>query len=285
MERLRCIVERVTYVNEDNGYTVLRARVKGFHELVTVVGNLAAVNVGSVLTMLGEWTIDRRYGRQFSAAQWKESLPASILGIEKYLGSGMIKGVGPKFARRIVEKFGADTLAVIEEAPDRLIEVEGIGSKRVAMVKKAWADQKEVKNIMIFLQEHSVSTTHAFKIFKKYGNDSIATVKENPYRLADDIWGVGFKTADQIALKMGFDRESHYRCRSGIIYVLNDFSGDGHCFVQRETLIEKAAAMLEIDADKLLATVDQMLQEKDLICEPPDMIYLLSLFFSEKGAA
>ena len=285
MERLRCIVERITYTNEDNGYTVLRARAKGFTDLVTVVGNLAAVNVGSVLTMLGEWKVDRKYGRQFVAAKWKESLPASVMGIQRYLGSGLVKGIGPKYARRIVDTFGAETLTVIEETPDRLIEVEGIGGKRVAMIKKAWHDQKEVKNIMLFLQEHNVSTTHAVKIFKTYGNDSIAVVKENPYKLADDIYGVGFRTADTIAQKMGFDKESYYRCRSGIFYALNEFSGEGHCFVRRETLIEKAASLLEIDETKLSMTVDNMLSEKDLVCEPPDMIYLMPLFFSEKGVA
>ena len=285
MERLRCVVERLTYVNEDNGYTVLKARVKNYKDLVTVVGKLASVHVGSVLTVMGEWKLDRKFGRQFAASQWEESLPASVLGIEKYLGSGMIKGVGPKYARRIVEKFGAETLTVIEDTPDRLIEVDGIGGKRVAMIKKAWADQKEVKNIMIFLQGHDVSSTHAVKIYKHYGNDSIAVVKENPYKLADDIWGVGFKTADQIAQKMGFDRESYYRCRSGIFYILNEFSSDGHCYAPREALVEKAAEMLEIDAEKISTAMDQMLNDKDLVCEPPDMIYLMPLFFSEKGAA
>ena len=164
MERLRCVVERITYTNEENGYTVLRARAKGYNDLVTVVGNLAAVNVDSVLSMSGQWKLDQKYGRQFMASQWEETLPASVIGIEKYLGSGMIKGVGPKYARRIVEKFGADTLTVIDDEPDRLIEIPGIGDKRVAMIKKAWNEQKEIKAIMIFLQEHNVSAAHAVKI-------------------------------------------------------------------------------------------------------------------------
>ena len=215
MEHLRCIVERITYSNEENGFCVLKVRVKNYSELIPVVGNLAAVNVGSVLLLSGEWKVDSKFGRQFSVLSWEEKLPATIMGIERYLGSGMIKGIGPKFAHQIVEKFGVSTLEVIEETPDKLIEVEGIGGKRVLAIKKAWLEQKEVKSIMLFLQDHQVSTTHAVKIFKTYGNESIHVVKENPYKLADDIWGIGFKTADTIAMKMGFEKDGFYRCPAG----------------------------------------------------------------------
>jgi exodeoxyribonuclease V alpha subunit len=152
------------------------------------------------------------------AEKWEETMPATIYGIEKYLGSGLIKGVGPKFAKRIVQKYGTDTISVIEDNPDILIEVEGIGAKRVGMIKESWERQKEVKNIMLFLQDHGVSTSFAAKIYKAYGNESIDKVKENPFRLADDIWGIGFKTADSIAAKLGFGKEAYVRLRSGVMY-------------------------------------------------------------------
>ncbi len=187
MDHLRCVVERITYQNAENGFSVIKCRAKGYNDLVTVVGNMPDVHVGSVLTMQGQWRIDGKYGRQFSAEKWEETLPATTYGIEKYLGSGLIKGVGPKFAKRIVQKFGKDTLEVIETDPDSLIQVEGIGQKRVERIKKGWQEQKEIKNIMLFLQSHDVSTAHAARIYKTYGNDSIKIVEENPYRLADDI--------------------------------------------------------------------------------------------------
>jgi exodeoxyribonuclease V alpha subunit len=246
---------------------------------------MSAVNVGSVLLLTGEWKTDKKFGRQFLASSYEEALPATVIGIERYLGGGMIKGIGPKFARRIVNKFGADTLTVIEETPDKLAEVDGIGDKRVSVIKKAWLDHKEVRNIMIFLQEHQVSTTHAVRIFKTYGNESINIVKDNPYKLADDIWGIGFKTADTIAIKMGFDKESYYRCRSGIFYVLNAFTENGHCYAVREQLLQKSVSMLEIEETKLSQAIEKMISENDLVCESPDKIYLLPLYYSEKGTA
>ena len=284
MDFLRCVVERITYSNEENGYTVLRAKARGFSELVTAVGNMGAVNVGAVLSMKGEWKVDSKYGRQFSVREYEETLPATVYGVEKYLGSGLIKGVGPKFAGRIIKTFGAETLNIIEETPDKLIEVPGIGQKRVGMIKKAWQEQKEIKNIMLFLQDHGVGTAFAFRIFKAFGADSIAIVKDNPFKLTE-IWGIGFKSADTVATKMGFDKESFYRCRSGLLYVLNECSNEGHCFMPREELTRKAAEMLDIEAAKLHMTIDNMLMEKDLILEPPDSLYLPPLFFSENGTA
>jgi exodeoxyribonuclease V alpha subunit len=184
-----------------------------------------------------------------------------------------------------VEKFGADTLTIIEESPGRLIEVEGIGNKRVSMIRRAWNQHKEIKTIMIFLQEHGVSAVHAVKIFKAYGNRSIAVVKENPYKLADDIWGIGFKTADTIARKMGFDSECYYRCRSGLLYILNEFANDGHCDADREALVNKAAEILEIDEGKLWISVDAMRHENEIFYEKQHRVYLLPLYFSEKGVA
>ena len=224
VEYLRCVVERITYQNAENGYTVLKCAVKNYKDLVTVVGTMPDTHVGSVLSLEGFWKVDAKYGRQFSVEKFEETLPATVYGIEKYLGSGLIKGIGPKFARRIVEKFGEDTLDVIEENPNALIEVEGIGKVRVERIKTSWQEQKEIKNIMLFLQGYEVSTSHATKIFKTYGSESIQIVKENPYRLADDIWGIGFKTADSIAAKMGIEKDRFIRLRSGILYTLNKLS-------------------------------------------------------------
>ena len=234
MDRLRCVVERITYQNEQNGYSVIKVKARGYNDLVTVVGAMPEVHVGAVLSLTGEWKMDAKYGRQFSITTFEETLPATVYGIEKYLGSGLVKGIGPKFASRIVKAFGAETLNVIEEDPDSLIRVPGIGKVRVERIKKSWVEQKEIKNIMLFLQSHNVSTTHATKIWKTYGNESIKVVQENPYRLADDIWGIGFKTADTIAEKMGFDKEKFARLRSGLLYTLNKLSEEGHCYGTRE---------------------------------------------------
>lgn len=289
MEQLRCVVERKTYENEENGYSVLQTKVKNYNELVTIVGNMSGVYVGSVLNVYGSWKNDAKYGRQFIAEKWEESRPATVLGIEKYLGSGLIKGVGPKFARRIVDKFGKDSLQILDETPDLLIDVDGIGLIRVEMIKKAWAAQKEIKQIMIFLQEHDVSTTLAVKIFKQYGNDSIKIVTENPYKLADDIWGIGFKTADTIAVKLGMKKDSYMRTRSGIIYTLNKLSEEGHCYARRDQLVMKAIAILEVDESIIQMTLDDMIVQKDVFRETLDInkyaIYLPAFYYSEIGVA
>lgn len=284
MDHLRCVVERITYQNADNGYTVLKCAVKSAQDLVTVVGIMPETHVGSVLALEGFWKVDAKYGRQFSVEKFEETLPTTVYGIEKYLGSGLIKGVGPKFARRIVEKFGKDTLDVIEENPEALIEVEGIGRVRVERIKKSWEEQKEIKNIMLFLQGHEVSTSHATKIFKTYGSDSISVVQENPYRLADDIWGIGFKTADTIAEKMGIEKDRFIRLRSGILYTLNKLSENGHCYAVREQLIRTAGQLLEVEEAELEITLDEMLRTEDVIREE-DAIYLPPFFFSETGCA
>ena len=295
-ERLRAVVERITYQNAENGYSVLRLRAKGFTDLITAVGNMADTHVGSVLTLTGSWKVDAKYGRQFSIESYEETLPATVYGIEKYLGSGLIKGIGPKFAKRIVSTFGADTLTVIEETPDRLIEVPGIGGRRVEQIKKAWLDQKEIKNIMLFLQGHDVSTAHATKIYKQYGANSIDVVTENPYRLADDIWGIGFKTADTIAAKLGFEKDKFVRLRSGLLYTLNKLAEEGHCYGTRQQLLETGAELLGVEAALLSITLDEMIRVGDVKttsnpapgeATPDDgqnvAIYLPPFFFSEVG--
>lgn len=284
MEYLTGIVERITYVNEENGFTVIKIRSRGFSELVTVVGNLAAVHVGSVLRLKGEWKHDSKYGRQFSAADYRETLPATAAGIEKYLGSGLIKGIGPVYARRIVQYFKEDTLRVIEESADYLIKVDGIGPKRVEIIKKAWQEQKEIKNVMLFLQSSGVSTAYAVKIYKTYGDESISVVKTNPYRLADDVWGIGFKTADRIARQLGFDKNSYERCRSGIIYTLNELANEGHCYATREQLLAETMEILELEEGLIQSTLDRMIDENSVILDE-DVIYLPPFYFSEAGTA
>ena len=301
MEHLRCVVERITYQNAENGYSVIKCRARGFSDLVTVVGSMPDVHVGSVLYRGGQWRVDAKYGRQFAMETFEETLPATVFGIEKYLGSGLIKGIGPKFAKKIVQEFGKDTLDVIGEDLDALIRVPGIGKLRVERIKKGWEEQKEIKIIMLFLQGHDVSTSHATKIYKTYGNDSIKIVQENPYRLADDIWGIGFRTADTIAEKMGFDQEKYVRLRSGILYTLNKLSEDGHCYATRDQLLKAGSELLSVEENLLSITLDEMVRAEDVMIEtipevlemsaeyalqlqpPGKAIYLPPFWFSEAG--
>ena len=294
MDRLRCVVERVTYQNETNGYSVIKCRAKGYADLITVVGSMPEVHVGSVLTLSGEWTVNPKFGRQFTVSGFEETLPATVYGIEKYLGSGLVKGIGPKFAARIVRAFGADTLNVIEEDPDALLRVPGIGKLRVERIKKSWDEQKEIKNIMLFLQGHDVSTTHATKIYKTYGSDSIRVVKENPYRLADDIWGIGFRTADTIAEKLGVEKETAVRLRSGLLYTLNRLSDEGHCYARRDQLLKTGAELLAVEESVLPAVLDEMVRQDDVKTELIDgedsapgetAVYLPPFWFAETGTA
>ena len=311
MDHLRCVVERITYQNPENGYSVIKCRAKGFSDLVTVVGLMPETHVGAVLSLDGAWKVDPKYGKQFTAEKFEETLPATVFGIEKYLGSGLIKGIGPKFAKKIVQQFGKDTLDVIEENPDALIEVAGIGQQRVNRIKESWAEQKEIKNIMLFLQSHDVSTSHATKIYKTYGKESIEVVQENPYRLADDIWGIGFRTADIIAGKMGYGEERFARLRSGIMYALNQLAEEGHCYGTREQVLNAAGELLKVDETLLVMTLDEMMHQRDVIVEKAEVhlqdmeqngtavwntpeseeiqieeaIYLQPFFFSEMGTA
>ena len=205
---LRCVVERITYQNPENGYSVLKVKVKGYNDLVTLVGNLLEVPVGSVLLCRGEWKVDKRYGSQFVAATWEETMPATVYGIEKYLGSGLVKGIGPRFARAIVQRFGTETIDIIETEIERLYEVPNIGRKRVAKIRESWEKQKDTKNVMLFLQGYGVSTAYAAKIYREYGKESIDKVKENPYRLADDIWaysGLGCRSVSLLFVPEGYD--------------------------------------------------------------------------------
>ena len=284
MTTLRCVVERITYQNPENGYSVLKVKVKGYDDLVTLVGNLLEVPVGSVLLCRGEWKVDKRYGSQFVAATWEETMPATVYGIEKYLGSGLVKGIGPRFARAIVQRFGAATIEVIETDIERLYEVPQIGRKRVEKIRESWERQKEIKNVMLFLQSYGVSTAYAAKIYREYGSESIDKVRENPYRLADDIWGIGFKTADGIAGKMGYGKNDARRCRSGILYTLGQLSDEGHVYAEREQLVQAACTLLEADAAPVCEALERMILSEELITEQ-EAIYLPAFYHAECGAA
>ena len=281
---LRCVVERITYQNPENGYSVLKVKVKGYNDLVTLVGNLLEVPVGSVLLCRGEWKVDKRYGSQFVAATWEETMPATVYGIEKYLGSGLVKGIGPRFARAIVQRFGTETIDIIETEIERLYEVPNIGRKRVAKIRESWEKQKDIKNVMLFLQGYGVSTAYAAKIYREYGKESIDKVRENPYRLADDIWGIGFKTADGIAAKMGYEKEDPRRCRSGILYTLGQLSDEGHVYAGEEQLVKTAGQLLEAGETAIRDTLAGMLQAEDLILDK-DAIYLPPFYHAECGTS
>ena len=282
--KLRCVVEHITYQNPENGYSVMKVKVKDYSDLVTLVGNLLDVPAGSVLLCEGNWKNDKRYGAQFVADTWEEVMPATVYGIEKYLGSGLVKGIGPKFAHLIVSRFGTDTIQIIEDDIERLYEVPGIGTKRVEKIRDSWEKQKDIKNVMLFLQEYGVSTAFAAKIYRQYGKESIDTVKGNPYRLADDVWGIGFKTADGIASKMGYEKNDLRRCKSGLQYTLSSLADEGHVFAREQQLVESAVRLLESDPESVTAALSELLQSQELIRES-DAIYLPPFYWSEKGTA
>jgi exodeoxyribonuclease V alpha subunit len=293
LEFLQGQIERITYTNEENGYTVAKVKVRSRRDLVTVIGHMTSPLPGQVLKMKGEWTNHPKFGEQFKAVFCECSVPATSAGIQRYLGSGLIKGIGPVMAKRIVARFGDDTLDVIESETEKLTEVEGIGEKRIEMIKKAWEEQKEIREVMLFLQGHGVSATYASKIFKAYGKEAIQVVQENPYRLATDIFGIGFVTADNIARKLGFTLESEFRIQAGILYVLHQLSDEGHVFYPRPDLISKCTEILEVETalvDKCLAELSA--QQKVVIEglttpveESLEAVYLAKYHFSEKSIA
>ena len=232
VEKIRGTVERIVYENPDNGFSVLRLKVREYQDLVTAVGNMAGIRAGSALLLEGEWRMDSRFGKQLQVVRYQEEIPADSAGMERYLSSGLIKGIGPVNAGRLVAAFGQDTFRVIEEEPERLLAVQGVGPKRVDMICQAWKEHLEVKNVMVFLQKYGVSVSLGVRIYKTYGAGSIETIRADPYRLAEDIWGIGFKTADRIAQSIGYDHHSPARCRAGIVYILNQAAGDGHCYLE-----------------------------------------------------
>jgi exodeoxyribonuclease V alpha subunit len=245
-EQISGLIERVTFHSEESGFCVLRVKVKGQREEVTVVGSLPSVTAGEWLVADGWWVRDKEHGLQFKATTLKTVPPTTVEGIERYLGSGLVKGIGPVLASKLVEKFGTDVLSVIEYRSPELQRVDGIGPKRRERIKRAWQDAKQVREIMLFLHAHGVSTSRAVRIFKAYGDQAIEKVRSNPYTLAKDIYGIGFATADQIAQKLGIPRDSLNRARAGIDHVLLEATSDGHCALPMEKLKAAAVKLLEV---------------------------------------
>jgi exodeoxyribonuclease V alpha subunit len=263
-------IERITYFSEETGYTVAQVKVAGRRDLVTIIGNMVNPIAGEIIKMKGGWGYHRKYGEQFKVVFCQTATPASVYGIEKYLGSGLVKGIGPVMAKRIVKVFKEKTLEIIENGIDRLAEVEGIGKKRIGMIKTAWEEQKEIRAVMIFLQSHGVSSGYAARIFRQYGNEAIRIVQQNPYRLATDIFGIGFITADRIAEKMGFAKDSALRAQAGILYVLNELAQDGHVYYPDELLILKCGEMLDIDRDIIANAMDAVAADGQIVIEGID---------------
>ena len=287
-KRVAGTVERVTFHNEETGFCVLRVNAARRGEPVTVVGSAATVGPGEFVEADGVWVNDRNYGLQFRAEHLRVVPPSTLEGIEKYLGSGMIRGIGRHFAAQLVGAFGADVFEVIEADPDRLLELPGIGPKRKALVVSAWAEQKAVREIMVFLQSHGLGTARAVRIYRLYGDEAMDRVRENPYRLALDVRGIGFRTADAIAQSIGFDPNSVPRARAGIHHVLQEVAGEGHCAAEREALVEATAALLEVEEEIVARALARELAEDDLVeegCGGESWIYLPPLHRSERGTA
>ena len=269
-EQLQGVVDRLTYHSEESGYTVARLTAPRAREPVTIVGSFANIQPGQTLQLTGIWREHPKYGAQFQVTQYRETKPATLTGIEKYLGSGLIKGVGPVTARRIVAHFNLETLDIIEHQIERLIEVPGIAHKRVKMIQMAWATQKAIKEVMLFLQGHGVSTTYAVKIYKQYGDEAIAVVTKNPYQLATDVYGIGFVTADAIARNLGIAPDSEFRYRCGILHVLGEAGEEGHCFLPQNALVERVVKRLELadhqpKPEQVLLLTEKMMVDKELM--------------------
>lgn len=264
-EKLQGQVERITYNNEENGYSVLKVKVAGRKDLVAVVGSFVSITPGEVLRMEGSWGFHPRFGEQFKVEHYETVTPATVEGIRKYLGSGLIKGIGPVMAKRIISRFGEKTLEIIDQEVERLKEVQGIGSYRVQQIREAWEDQKEIRELIVFLRGQGVSAAYASRIFKHYGKESIAVLQENPYRLAMDVVGIGFVTADKIARNLGFPTDSPFRAEAGILYVLHEATEDGHVCVPGGWLLEHARELLQIPDSILEKALSGLLTDGRLI--------------------
>jgi exodeoxyribonuclease V alpha subunit len=287
-EVLAGLVERVTFHNQESGFCVLRLKARGHRDLVTTIGHAAMISAGEWVTASGDWVNDHTHGLQFRARFLKTSAPTSLDGIEKYLGSGMIRGIGPVYAKRMVKMFGKDVFDLIEAEPARLREVDGIGPKRADKITSAWADQKVIREIMVFLHSHGVGTARAVRIFKTYGVDSVQVMSENPYRLARDIRGIGFRTADLIAEKLGIEKTAMIRVRAGISYALTEAMGSGHCGLPLAELIPQSTKLLEVSDDLIQTAIDLELAEgtviADTVSDTP-CVFLSGLYHAEKGVA
>jgi exodeoxyribonuclease V alpha subunit len=287
-ETLAGLVERVTFHNVESGFCVLRVKARGHRELATVIGHAAAISAGEWVTASGEWINDRTHGQQFKARFLRTSAPTSVDGIEKYLASGMIRGIGPVYAKKLVRAFGESVFDVIEAEPDRLREVPGIGPVRAERITAAWVEQKMVREIMVFLHSHGVGTARAVRIYKTYGADAVQVMSENPYRLARDIRGIGFKTADAIAMKLGIEKGAMIRVRAGISFALTEAMDEGHCGLPVENLLPLAQELLEVSTELVQTALDLELSEgtvvDDSIGETP-CVFLVGLHRAERNIA
>ncbi|MCK9928330.1 ATP-dependent RecD-like DNA helicase [Frankia sp. Mgl5] len=264
---LEAVLERITYANEETGYTVARVDTGRGGDLLTVVGALLGAQPGESLRMRGRWGSHPQYGRQFQVEDYTTVLPATVQGIQRYLGSGLVKGIGPRFAERIVEHFGVDALDVIETEPARLIEVPGLGPKRTKAIAAAWEEQKAIKEVMVFLQGVGVSTSLAIKIYKQYGDASIGVVRTEPYRLAADVWGIGFRTADTIAQAVGIPHDSPQRIKAGLAFTLSEATDSGHCFLPETRLIADAVRILGVDTGAVIEGLGELITEEGVVRE------------------
>jgi exodeoxyribonuclease V alpha subunit len=283
-ESITGTLERILYANEENHYTVASLQPENCREPITVVGNLASVQCGEILKLTGRWTTHKQFGRQFQVEKFESVLPATATGIKKYLGSGLIKGIGPKFATRIVNHFGDKTLEVIDQFSAKLRDVEGIGPERARRIRAAWVEQKAIRDIMIFLQSYGISSSQAAKIYKAYGGDAMQVVKANPYQLARDIHGIGFKIADAIAANMGVPADSPRRIRAGILHVLEGLTDDGHTCCPHNELCQQVAALLTVGDDKVKAEILSLAADRDIVIED-DLIFLSRMLRAESDLA
>src|SRR5215471_7529686 len=284
-EVLAGLVERVTFHNEENGFCVLRVKARGQRDLITVLGHAATISAGEFVQASGGWINDRVHGVQFKASFLKVAAPTTVEGIEKYLGSGMIRGIGPVYARKLVRAFGEQVFEIIEQEPDRLREVTGIGPKRAARVIAGWAEQKVIREIMLFLHSNGVSTSRAVRIYKTYGADAIQLISENPYRLARDIRGIGFRTADQIAGKLGIEKTALIRVRAGISYALAEAMDDGHCGLPAEELVALTRELIEVPAELVETALGLELRDGSVIADDLDgrrCVFLAGLYRAER---
>ncbi|MEE4235267.1 MAG: ATP-dependent RecD-like DNA helicase [Anderseniella sp.] len=282
------LVERVTFHNAENGFCVLRVKARGLRDLITVVGHCATISAGEWITATGEWFNDRTHGVQFKARFLKTTPPTTSEGIEKYLSSGMIRGIGPVYARKMVKAFGEQVFTIIEAQPERLREVDGIGAVRARRIMAAWAEHKAVREIMVFLHSHGVGTARAVRIYKTYGSDAIEVMTDNPYRLARDIRGIGFRTADAIAMKLGIDKSAMVRVRAGISYALSEAMNEGHCGLPVEQLLPLAVELLEVPSGLVQTALDLELAEATVIADTmaeTRCVFLSGLYRSEQGIA
>src|SRR5262249_12829514 len=287
-EVLAGFVERVTFHNEENGFCVLRVKARGQRDLITVLGHAATISAGEFVQASGGWINDRVHGVQFRASFLKLAAPTTVEGIEKYLGSGMIRGIGPVYAKKLVRAFGEEVFEIIEQEPGRLREVIGIGPKRATRVIAGWAEQKVIREIMLFLHSNEVGTSRAVRIYKTYGVDAVQLISENPYRLARDIRGIGFLTADQIAAKLGIEKTALIRVRAGISFALAQASDAGHCGLPADELVPLAQKLLEVSAELIETSLGLELQDGTVIADNLDdrrCIFLAGLYHAEREIA